>query len=201
MDSLIPLLGWNNLDKAPKILLGICGAQSLMLLVGVFTAWEQDRCYIYVPEGGSIRIDCDDCDTSSGLHWRDWFVLLLGMAAIGVGVYGAIQNDRSTIRAYAYCMMCFAFVIGLACVLTSLEIPILEDARDENQAQLARNDDCRKTVDSMISSTRTHAILYVINTILDILGALFAMWTNVYVEYEQVKNNHEQAKSAYGSLL
>ena len=125
-----------------------------MLLIGIMVAWDSDRachlytpkefsgaagCYIYVPEGGEIEIDCNDCHSSTGLLWRDWFVLLIGVGVIAIGVFGgmvqlclplelstdaAVRQEQTTVRVYAYCMMCFAFVVGLTCILTALELPV-----------------------------------------------------------------------------
>ena len=56
--------------------------------VAIFLGFGNERCYIYVPEGGDILIDCNQCNEGAGLLWRDWFVFFVGLAAISLGIYG-----------------------------------------------------------------------------------------------------------------
>ena len=56
--------------------------------VAIFLGFGNERCYIYVPEGGDILIDCNQCSDGAGLLWRDWFVFFVGLAAISLGIYG-----------------------------------------------------------------------------------------------------------------
>ena len=188
----------SHLSSAPRRLMVVCGLQVLMLFVGVYVGHGAAECEIRLPAGSGIEVDCNRCRLLGGVKGRDIFLLMAGLGTICIGVYAAAFKSKHYCRVYGMTMMVFAFMIGLTGILTGLEVPVLEAAAAAVGPGMP---DCEKIAFMMVDTARDHSILYGINCILDIAGAIYAIYAKQLFDYETIENSHRKAVSQQDSSL
>jgi len=85
-------------------------------------------------------------------------------------------------------MLIFAFVIGLSAVLSFARLPTISRAISKIDAP-----SCITVAHLMFSSAQLRAVFYFLNCILDIAGALYAIWSKQFFEYQTIEEEYRQA--------
>ena len=85
-------------------------------------------------------------------------------------------------------MLIYAFVIGLSAVLSFARLPTLQRAMKKIDAPA-----CITVAQAMFSSAELRAVFYLLNCALDVAGALYAIWSKQYFEYQTIEEEYRQA--------
>lgn len=75
-------------------------------------------------------------------------------------------------------MLIYAFIIGLSAVLSFARLPTISHALSKIDAP-----SCITVAHLMFSSAELRAVFYLLNCLLDIAGALYAIWSKQFFEY------------------
>ena len=178
------------LASAPRLLLVICCVQVALLIYGVTIAHGQLFCMIVLSQHGRAKMDCHRCAyISYGLHFRDWFLLLSGLGVIGCGVYAAVRKSRTACQYYGIAMIAFGCSIGLAGLLIFYEVDLFVEAAKSVPSYLPV---CSKIGKEMVANANSHYRLYVINSIVDLAGALFAVLSKSHFDVDEVRQMQER---------
>jgi len=164
---------------------GICILQFLTCVVGVFMNNRHMRCDLTARFGDDqLNIDCKHCIAKGGISHNDWAVAVLGCGVACAGMYAANTAQRQYVKLYGFITLAMAFVLGTAAFFIALEIPTLELIKYENKIALSLDEKCAGNLELMLSDAWNHALSYGMNTTLAALGAIFAMWSHVYFDFE-----------------
>ena len=187
MKALRPLLG---LRASPRLLLGVCGLQAFILVIGAFMQLGRSECTITLPSSGPIMVDCDSCRVR-GLGWRQLMIFMVGGGVIACGVLAVIRRDQNLVFIYGSAMIVFAFAVGLTAILTSLETPVLEVAVDG-----VTDPECMQMAYSMMFGAKDHATFAGLGCIVDSAGALLAIRSKELFQYEEISAQHAQVRGS-----
>jgi len=187
----------DHLSGSPLKLLVICILQTTLLIFGVLIGIGRADCPITVHSGSDITVDCANCTRHAYVTWQQILLLFVGMGVVLIGVCAAILRSKKLCRIYGLIMMVYSFVIGLTSLLTGLDSIVLSDAIKT----LEENDTiCAEDVRMMITTTRINAILFAINAILDIAGAIFAIKSKELFEFQEIAQHHSNFQRSYAPL-
>ena len=178
------------LASAPTVLLVICCVQVALLLYGVTIAHGQLFCMIILSDHGRARMDCHRCAyISYGLHLRDWFLLITGLAVIGCGVYAAVRKSRVACQYYGITMIAFGCSIGLAGLLIYYEVDLFVEAAKSVPSYLPV---CSKIGKAMVGNAISHYRLYLVNCLVDLAGAGFAILSKSHFDIDEVRQMQQR---------
>jgi len=186
----------DHLTGSPLKLLIICILQTTLLIFGVLVGIGRADCPITVHSGSDITVDCASCTRHAYVTWQQILLLFVGMGVVLIGVCAAIMRSKKLCRIYGLIMMVYSFVIGLTSLLTGLDSIVLTDAIKT----LNGDNNCTEDVQMMITTTRINAILFAINAILDIAGAIFAIKSKELFEFQEIAQHHHNYQRQYNSL-
>jgi len=176
-------------SSAPRNLLVICALQTFLLFYGFLVGTRGAECDILLPPGGDVQLDCTRCRLTGGFQAQQLFLLSIGLAIIGTGAYGAYYKSKPMCRFYGLVMTVYSFVIGLTAILTGLQAPVLDAAADAVEG----NEDCARIGHMMADRTRHEAIMMGLNCLLDGAGAIYAIKSYQYFDYEELHNHHSRS--------
>lgn len=182
-----PLL---SLRASPRLLVGVCCLQLLVLLWGLLQQLSRTECAISVPPGGPVVIECETCRTV-GLSMRSLFMNAIGSGLIGSGLLAVKWRDQRLLHLYGSTMLFFALVIGLTAVLTALEAPVLEVAVDS-----VSDPACLAMATTMMDGARDHTTLASLGCLVDTAGAIFAIRSKELFNYEEIASQHAEVARA-----
>ena len=114
-----------GLRASPRLLVGVCTAQLVVLVIGMVQQLNRTECQIAVPAGGPVVVECDTCIHRT-LTLRGFAVNVAGAGIICSGIAAVAFRNQRLLAVYSTCMLFFAGVIGLVAVITALEGPMLE---------------------------------------------------------------------------
>ena len=85
-------------------------------------------------------------------------------------------------------MLIYAFIIGLSAILSFARLPTLSRAMGKIDAPA-----CISVAHMMFSSATLRAVFYLLNCLLDVAGALYAIWSKQYFEYQTIEEEYRHA--------
>ena len=160
-----------SLRSSPKLLVGTCCAQLLVLLVGLLQHLHRVECAIAVPNGGPVLVECDTCHRTS-VTLRGVLLHLGGAGVIACGLVAVRWRDARLLYVYGTAMLFFSLIIGLTALLTALETPVLEVA----VSGVSEFDEgCVELAEEMLASARDHTSLASLGCVVDTAGAVLAI--------------------------
>jgi len=186
-----------HLSGAPLKLLIICILQIVLQVFGLLVGIGKADCPITVHSGSDITIDCENCRRHPYVTWQQILLLVIGVAVVFVGALAALLRSKKLCRVYGLIMMVYSFVIGLTSLLTGLDSIVLSDAVDQIQET---DPECADEVRLMISTTRINAILFALNCLLDIAGAVYAIKSKELFEFQEIVEHHQEFQKSYAQL-
>jgi len=186
-----------HLSGPPLKLLVICTLQCVLLVIGVLVGIGRASCPITVRSGDDVQVNCGECIRHKYITWQQAALLAVGLAIILVGVIAAFLRRKSMCRVYGLIMLIYAFILGLTSLLTGLDTIVLEDAAKQiNEA----DQDCANDVHSMISTSKINAVLFAVNCLLDIAGAVYAIKARELFEFQEIASHHTTFHKQYAQL-
>ena len=160
-----------SLRASPRLLVGVCCVQFVVLAVGLLQQLSRVECAISVPTGGPVVVECDTCRRKS-LTMRSLLLHLAGACIIACGLFAVRFRDTRLLYVYGTVMLFFSLVIGMTALLTALEAPVLEVA----VSGVSEFDEgCLALAEEMLASARDHTTLAGLGCIVDTAGAVFAI--------------------------
>jgi len=194
-------LTWVYLDKTPRILAAICLVQAAGVCVAMLSV-AHSKCLLTADFGAPVRIICATCERVSVPAPHDAMLLVTSTLVAFLGLYAAVKKHRQLVKCYGYLMATLAFMLGLTCFFTSIEIPLLAATMNDRYNQLQENADCAAAMESMLAFAERHSFFYFVYCGLCALGSVFAMCSNVYFDFEEVQDVYEEDnKQGYQSDL
>lgn len=181
--QLRPLL---SLRASPRLLVGVCGLQLLVLLWGVLALLDRTECAVTVPPGGPVVVECETCRTA-GLGARHVLLNAVGACLIGSGALAVRWRDGRLLYVYGSAMLFFSLVIGLTAVLTALESPVLDVAVDT-----VTDPTCLAMATAMADGAREHTSLAALACLVDMAGAVLAIRSKELFSYEEIASQHAE---------
>lgn len=181
-----------SLRASPKLLVGVCGAQFVVLSIGLLQQFNRIECSVAVKGGEPVVVACDTC-RRNGITGRSLLLHAGGAAVIGCGLLAVQRRDSRLLYVYGTVMLFFSMVIGMTAMLTALEAPMLEIA----VAGVSELDEsCVQLAEEMLSSARDHTSLASLGCIVDMAGAVFAIRSKELFSYEEIASQHAEVSNA-----
>jgi hypothetical protein len=90
-----------GLRASPRLLVGICCFQMLVLFISLIQQTNRTRCSVDVPETGKILIECDTCHTVS-LSMQTFVVHVGGGVIVVAGVLAVYWRDQRLLHICAF---------------------------------------------------------------------------------------------------
>lgn len=154
-------------------------------------------CPITVHSGDDVEVNCGGCVKHHFLTWQQVTLFVIGLGIILIGVAAALLRRKTLCKLYGLIMLVYSFVVGLTSLLTGLDTIVLDDAVNQlNGVDL----DCAKDVRSMVTTSRINAILFGINCLLDIAGAIYAIKSKEFFEFQEIATHHAAFHKSYAQL-
>mmetsp|Transcript_1364 Transcript_1364/g.3170 ORF Transcript_1364/g.3170 Transcript_1364/m.3170 type:complete len:206 (+) Transcript_1364:117-734(+) len=186
--------GWRaQLAGPPGKLFLICLAQIVVLVTGMFVGIGAGECDISIKGGADVEVKCEDCREDVYLTWEHYLLLIVGVGVIFTGIFAALGRSKRLCRIYGLIMMVYAFVIGLTSVLVGLMAVVLDGALSE----ITDDRYCARIVGGMVHTARVNSILYAINCVLDIAGAIYAIKSKELFAYQEIAAHHQNFQRTF----
>ena len=182
-----------KLRASPKLLVGICAVQMVLLLLALLQALSRTECAVSAWRNDDIVIECSTCQRVS-LGLRGFLLHVFGAGVIACGGLAVAWRSQRLLYIYGTAMLLFSMMIGLTAMLAALEIPVLEEAVDEADAACA--DEAR----AMVQNARNHANLNAIACLVDTTGAILAIRSKELFGYEEIASAHAEVARASSGL-
>ena len=182
-----------SLRASPKLLIGTCCTQFLVLIIGLLQQLSRVECTIAVPAGGPVVVECDTCHRRY-LSLKVVLLHLAGAAVVACGLLAVHWRDSRLLYIYGTAMLFFSMVIGLTAMLTALEAPVLEVAVSDVSA--LEDDTCLELAEEMLASARDHTTIASIATVVDSAGAVLAIRSRELFNYEEIASQHAEVSRA-----
>eukprot|EP01112_Ceratiomyxa_fruticulosa_P023612 TRINITY_DN9107_c0_g2_i1.p1 TRINITY_DN9107_c0_g2~~TRINITY_DN9107_c0_g2_i1.p1 ORF type:complete len:184 (-),score=23.83 TRINITY_DN9107_c0_g2_i1:138-689(-) len=170
---------------SPLKLLMICILQIALMLFSILIGIGRAECQVKMHSGSDAEIDCSTCVRHSFVTWEQVVLLCVGLCIVAVGISASIFRSKRLCKIYGFIMMVYAFVVGLTSLLTGLDSVVLDQA-----LTTVTDDNCADEVRLMILTTRINAVLFGINCILDIAGAIYAIKSKELFEFQEIADHH-----------
>ena len=181
-----------SLRASPKLLVGVCCTQFVVLLWGLLQQMNRVECAIAVPTGGPVVVECDTCRHRS-VSMRAAMLHLCGGGVIACGILAVRWRDSRLLYIYGTSMLFFSLVVGLTAMLTALEAPVLEVAVS-GVSEL--DEGCGELAEEMLASARDHTTLASLGCIVDTAGAVLAIRSKELFNYEEIASQHAEVSAA-----
>ena len=181
-----------SLRASPKLLVGVCCTQLVVLLVGVLQQLNRVECAIAVPSGGPVVVECESCRRKS-ITSRGFILHLGGAGVIACGLLAVKWRDSRLLYIYGSAMLFFSLVIGLTAMLTALEAPVLEVAVS---GVSVLDEGCMQLAEEMLASARDHTTLASLGCLVDTAGAVLAIRSKELFSYEEIASQHAEVQRA-----
>jgi len=186
-----------RIGGAPLTLLVICILQSLVLILGILLGIGRVSCPISVHNGNDVQVNCGECVSHHFVTWQQVTLFILGLGIICIGVAAAVLRNKTMCKLYGLIMLIYCFILGLTSLLTGLDTVVLEGAAKQIDAS---NPKCISSVMSMITTSRINAVLFGINCLLDIAGAIYAIKSKEVFEFQEIESHHNSFHKQYAPL-
>jgi len=205
MDFLGSVTPWKNegftwkehLGGPPLKLLVICCLQCGLSVISILAGIGKASCPIDVRSGDDVQVNCGQCYRHSFVTWQQATLFVVGLGIILIGAGAAILRKKTMCRVYGFFMLLYAFMLGLTSLLTGLDTIVLEDAAKEiDEADW----ECAGDVRSMISTAKVNSILFAVNCLLDIAGAVYAIKSRELFEFQEIATHHTEFHKNYAAL-
>ena len=183
-----------GLRASPRLLVGVCAAQFVLLLLALLQSLSRTLCGISVPAEQEIVVECDTCRSVS-LSARGLLLHVGGALVISCGLLAVRWRDQKMLYIYGTCMLFFSVVIGLSAMLSALETPMLEVAVDNMDGYDQR---CHEQGERMLQGARNHAHLNAFACLIDTAGAILAIRSKELFSYEEIASQHAEVQRAAG---
>jgi len=187
----------SHLSGAPFKLLMICTLQLLIHLLGICLGIGHVSCPITVHDGNTVEVNCAGCVKHHYVTWQQITLFIFGFAIILVGIGAAIFRNKTMCKLYGLILLVYSFVLGLTSLLTGLDTVVLEDASKDIDDT---NSFCLSSVASMITTSRIVAVLFGVNCVLDIVGAIYAIKSKELFEFQEIEDHHSRFHKNYAPL-
>jgi len=184
-----------HLSGSPLKLLVICILQSLLLVFGILVGIGRADCPISISAGNTITVDCENCKEHPFVTWQQVVLLIAGLLVVLIGVGAALFRSKRFCKYYGLIMVAYSFVIGLTALLTGLDSIVLHDAIERME-----DSHCKSEVQLMITTTRINAVLFALNAILDVAGAIYAIKSKELFEFQEIAEHHTSFHKSYAQL-
>ncbi len=110
--------------------------------------------------------------------------------------YAAWKQSLEACRIYGVIMLIYAFIIGLSAILSFVRLPTLSQAMAKIDAP-----SCISIAHMMFTSATLRAVFYLLNCLLDVAGALYAIWSKQYFEYQTIEDEYQKTNDYVNNNL
>eukprot|EP00026_Physarum_polycephalum_P014625 Phypoly_transcript_15162.p1 GENE.Phypoly_transcript_15162~~Phypoly_transcript_15162.p1 ORF type:complete len:204 (+),score=9.16 Phypoly_transcript_15162:100-711(+) len=187
----------SHLSGVPLKLLIICILQLVIHFLGIFLGIGKVSCPLLVHSGNDVEVNCTACVKHHFLTWQQVTLFILGFAIILIGIGAAVFRNKTMCKLYGLILLVYSFVLGITSLLTGLDTVVLEDAAKGIDGV---NVTCISMVKSMVSTSKVTAVLFGINCVLDIIGAIYAIKSKELFEFQEIDDHHNSFHKSYAPL-